>query len=340
MWQQIANFAPLKLIHMTSNKTKTIQFIRDYVFIILGLALYAFALSAFIIPEHVVTGGVVGLASLTHFAFGWNIGIVNYGVNLVLLAIAFRTVGKQFVFRTVFGATVGSLLLYFFVPLFPHPIVGGQPFMNIIIGATLCGMGLGTIFNHNGSSAGTDIVAAMAAKKTNVSFGMMMLYCDVCIISSSYFIFEQIDIIFYGLIFMVINSFTADMVINNNRRAVQFLIISKRWEDIANAINNDANRGCTLVHGTGWYTKQDVKMLLVVSRRIESVSIFRIIKAIDPDAFVTQTNVNGAYGMGFDEVKVRINKYKPQLTDQCNNPDEMLRRAYADRNKQDTNSEQ
>ncbi|MCQ2289532.1 MAG: YitT family protein [Muribaculaceae bacterium] len=312
----------------SSNKT-LIKYTRDYFFIIFGLALYAFGLSAFILPNKIVTGGIVGLASLTHFAFKWNVAFVNYGINAVLLLIAFRTVGKQFVLRTIFGATCCSMLLYFFVPLFENGVVDNQPFMCTIIGATLCGLGVGITFSHNGSSAGTDIIAAMVTKHTNISFGRMMIYCDVIITSSSYLLFKQIDIIVYGLVFMVILSYVADLVINNNRQAVQFLIISEKWEDIANSINNDANRGCTLIHGTGWYTKQDVKILLVVARRMESVNIFRIVKAIDPDAFVTQTLVNGAYGSGFDEVKVRLNKFKPEHNDECMTPDDLLQQAYA-----------
>ena len=320
---------------MSNSISKIANHARDYFFIIFGLTLYTFGLSAFIIPNHVVTGGVVGLATLTHFAFNWNVAFVNYSINIALLFAAFHTVGKQFVLRTIFGATMSSALLYFFVPLFDAPVVNEQPFMCVIIGAVLCGMGVGIVFSHNGSSAGTDILAAMVAKYTNISFGRMMLYCDVIITSSSYFIFHQIDIIVYGLVFMVIFSFTADWIINNNRQAVQFMIISERWEDIANAINNDANRGCTLVHGTGWYTKQDVKMLFVVARRYESVNIFRITKAIDPNAFITQTNVNGAYGVGFDEVKVRLKKYKPQISDECMTPEDMLKQAYAQRNDKD-----
>lgn len=323
-----------------SNIIKTIaSYAHDYFFIIGGLALYAFGFSAFILPNNIVTGGVVGLASLSHFAFNWNVALVNYGINALLLLIAYRTVGRQFVLRTIFGATCCSVLLYIFVPLFENGIVDDQPFMCTIIGATLCGLGVGTTFSHNGSSAGTDIIAAMVTKYTNISFGRMMIYCDVIITSSSYLIFKQIDIIVYGLVFMVILSYVADMVINNNRQAVQFLIISEKWEDIANSINNDANRGCTLMHGTGWYTKHDVKILLVVARRIESVTIFRIVKAIDPDAFVTHTFVNGAYGSGFDEVKVRLNKYQPQVNDECMTPDDLLKQAYANKSVQETTTQ-
>ena len=288
----------------------------DYIMIIIGLFCYCFGFSAFILPEQVVTGGVIGLASVFHYALGWNVAVVNYTINLILLIIAFRIVGKQFVVRTIFGATLASVLLFILVPLFPGKIVEGEPFMNIIIGATLCGLGLGITFTHNGSSGGTDIVAAMVAKYSNVSFGRMMLYCDVCIISSSYFLFHGLDKVVYGLVFMIVNSFVADLVINNNRQAVQFLIFSEKWEDIANAIHNEAHRGCTLLHGTGWYTKRDVKILMLMCRKYEGSHIFRIVKAIDPDAFVTQSNTVGVYGYGFDTMKIRLNKYKPNITDE------------------------
>ena len=101
-------------------------------------------------------------------------------------------------------------------------------------------------------------------------------------------------------------SYMADLVINTNRQAVQFTIFSRHWREIATAINNDARRGCTVLTGMGWYSKQEVKVLLVMCRKIESVTIFRIIKSIDNDAFVTQGNVNGVYGRGFDEVKVKM----------------------------------
>ena len=161
-------------------------------------------------------------------------------------------------------------------------------------------------FIHNGSTGGTDIVAAINAKKTNVSIGRTMLYTDFFIISSSYLIFQDPNKIVFGLIVLFLASWTADQIINTNRQAIQFTIFSPKWEEIADAINNEANRGCTVLDGTGWYSKQTVKVLLVMCRKIESVTIYRIIKSIDPDAFITQANVNGVYGKGFDQMKLKI----------------------------------
>ena len=296
---------------MTSQTRKNvIGELKDYIMIVVGLALYAFGFTAFILPEKVVSGGLAGVASLVYFKFGIPVAITNYTLNILLLMMAFRVVCKKFVIRTVFGFTVISTFFGIMQPLFPEPFVDNQPFMNIILGAIMCGMGVGVAFVHNGSTGGTDILAAMVSKRTNVTIGRTILYTDIFIISSSYLLFHSIDKIVYGFVILLIVSFVCDYVINTNRQAVQFTIISEKWEEIANAINNEAHRGCTMLHGTGWYTKRDVKLLIVMCRKIESVTIFRIVKSIDKNAFVTQANVNGVYGVGFDEFKVKLQSHK------------------------------
>ncbi|MDE5632447.1 MAG: YitT family protein, partial [Muribaculaceae bacterium] len=219
---------------------------------------------------------------------------------------AYKVVGKKFGLGTIFGATMISVWVGIFQPLFQDIRITDEPFMNIVIGGILAGIGVGLAFTHNGSSGGTDIIAAMVSKHTNVSVGRTMLYVDFFIISSSYFLFHQLDLVVYGFIVLALTSFTADMIINTNRQAVQFTIFSKKWQEIATAINNDAKRGCTVLTGMGWYSKQEVKILLVMCRKIEAVTISRIIKSIDPEAFTTQANVNGVYGKGFDELKVKM----------------------------------
>ena len=297
---------------MTDTSKKYLNLAKDYVMITLGLLSYAFGFTAFILPEKIVIGSVTGLSSLIHYWLGWNVAITYYAINIVLLIIAFRSVGKQFVLRTIIGATISTIFIGVLQPMFPNPIVEGQPFMNVILGAVLCGLGLGTVFTHGGSTGGTDIIAAMVAKYSTISFGRTMMYCDVLIICSSWLLFHSIDKIVYGLIFMVIYSVAADRVINNTRQSVQFLIISHKWQEIADNIIQEVHRGCTILDGTGWYTKADVKMVMVMCRKHESVNIFRIIKEIDREAIITQSNVNGVYGFGFDELKVRVHNKKAQ----------------------------
>ncbi|MGM9842685.1 MAG: YitT family protein [Muribaculaceae bacterium] len=297
---------------------------KDYFFIVFGIFLYGFGFSAFLNPEQVVIGGMAGLGqdvyylSMRLFGYGVPVAVTMYAVNLTLLAMAYRIVGKQFVVRTLFGATVISLMIGVMVPYFPEPFIPGEKFMNVILGSILCGVGIGLAFVHNGSTAGTDIIAAMVSKKSNISIGRTMQYVDFCIVSAVWFIVPEakLENVVFGLVTLFIVSMVADFIINTNRQAVQFTIFSPKWREIANAINNDADRGCTVISGMGWYSKQEVKMLIVMCRKIESVTIFRIIKSIDNNALVTQANVNGVYGKGFDEMKVKpTDDYKPSSED-------------------------
>ena len=290
---------------MTVDRLRLWHTFKDYFFITLGVAIYAFGFASFILPHEVVIGGLAGLSTILYFTLGIPIAIGNYACNLILLAIAFKVVGKQFVVATIFGATMISLMMGITIPLCGD-IFHLDPFLSCVIGGITSGIGIGMAFVHGGSTGGTDIVAAMVAKYTNVTIGRMILYVDMIIISSSYLIFHKIDTVVYGFIVLFMCSYMADLMINTNRQAVQFTIFSRRWQEIATAINNEAKRGCTVLNGMGWYSKHEVKILLVMARKIESINIFRIVKRIDPDAFISQTNVNGVYGKGFDQMKIRM----------------------------------
>lgn len=292
---------------------------KDYFFIILGLALYAIGFTAFILPHEVVMGGMTGVGTLVYFATGGkvSVAVTVYAGNLILLAIAYRLVGREFVLRTIFGATIISLNIGAFENFFMslgHPLIPDMS-LSVILGGILCGVGVGTIFIHNGSSGGTDIIAAMVSKVSNVSIGRTMMFVDATIVSCSLFLpFDgdfgarleaRVPIMIYGFVVTFVISYFADQVINSNRQATQFIIFSQKWEEIADAINQEARRGVTVLDGMGWYTKKDMKILMVWCRKIESVSIFRIVKSIDEKAFITQGAVNGVYGQGFDTMRIK-----------------------------------
>ena len=292
---------------------------KDYVFIIIGLVAYALGFTAFILPHAVVIGGVAGVGTLVYFATNGLIpvAVTQYGVNLLLLAMAFKIVGRTFVLRTIFGATVISLSIGVFEGYFmSQPPLIPDISMSVILGAIICGIGIGTIFIHNGSSGGTDIVAAMVSKVSNVSIGRTMIFVDMSIVLLSILLpfdgdFEariqaRVPTIVYGWVVTFIIAYLTDMIINTNRQAAQFYIFSSKWEEIANAINQEAHRGVTVFDAEGWYTKKQIKVLMVWCRKIESVTIFRIVKSVDEEAFITQTNANGVYGKGFDRLKVKV----------------------------------
>lgn len=283
---------------------------------------YGVGFTAFILPHGIVIGGLSGVGTLVYFATGGLIpvAVTQYACNLLLLAFAFKIVGKTFVLRTIFGATVISLSIGFFESIFmslEHPLIEEMS-MSAILGAIFCGVGIGLSFVHNGSSGGTDIVAAMVSKVSNVSIGRTMIFCDMLIVSLSIFLpfegdFQQriearVPIIVYGWVITFIAAYMTDMIINTNRQATQFIIFSSKWMEIADKINSEAHRGVTVMDAEGWYTKQPVKVIMVWCRKIESVTIFRIVKSMDDKAFITQANVNGVYGKGFDTMKVKVKK--------------------------------
>ncbi|MDE7080677.1 MAG: YitT family protein [Muribaculaceae bacterium] len=297
---------------------------KDYIMIIFGLLLYGVGFTAFILPHEIVIGGLSGVGTLVYFGTrGFvPVAVTQYVCNLLLLGMAFKLVGKTFVMRTIFGATIISLFIGVFENFFMslgHPIIEDIS-MSAILGGIFCGLGVGTVFIHNGSSGGTDIIAAMVSKLSNVSIGRTMIVTDMLIVTCSIFLpFEgdwgarieaRVPLIVYGWIVTFVIAYITDMIINTNRQATQFIIFSHRWQEIADKVNAEARRGVTVLDGMGWYSKKEVKILMVWCRKIEAVTIFRIVKLIDPEAFITQANVNGVYGKGFDTMKVKLKKKK------------------------------
>ena len=177
--------------------------------------------------------------------------------------------------------------------------------MACVIGASFCGGGIGIAFSSNGSTGGTDIIAAIINKYRDITLGRVMLFCDLIIISSSYFVLKDWEKVVYGYVTLYICSFVLDQVVNSARQSVQFFIISEKYEEIARHINVYPHRGATVINASGFYTGKEIKMLFVLAKKRESTIIFRLIKDIDPNAFVSQSQVIGVYGEGFDKIKVK-----------------------------------
>lgn len=279
---------------------------KDFLMIFLGVLLYSVGYTAFILPEKVVMGGVSGLSALIFYATSFSPGYSIWILNFLMLGIALKALTRKFIYRTVIGVTLLAVLVRFLQPLFiSYPLVtaGDDKFMHVLIGGVLCGAGLGLIYSHNGSTGGTDIIIALLNKHFRMSFGRAMQFIDITIISSSYLLFHSMETIVYGVAFTLIASYVCDYVVNGTRQTVQFIIISKHYKDIADVINKKIHRGVTLIEGKGWYSKQEVDILIVMARRYESQDIFNYIKKIDPDALVSQSNCQGVFGEGFDSIK-------------------------------------
>lgn len=304
---------------MSKNKAirdrKTIKYlksfyIKDYLIIILGLAFFTLGLTGFILPNKIVTGGLSGVSAIIKYGTGIEIWKMNLIINILLLVIAFRSVGKQFVIRTLIGVSLLSLMLIFgekyLQPYFEANPPISDVFLSAIVGGVFCGAGLGLVYSMNGSTGGMDIVGAMATKYFRISLSRIMLILDVAVVVSSYFILggdkTTLEKTIFGLILLPLMWQMVDIVINGARQSVQLFIFSRKYEEIATHINTEIKRGCTVVDGLGWYSQTPQKVIIVMAKRTEATSIFRLVGRIDPEAFVTKTNVTGVYGKGFDKL--------------------------------------
>ena len=276
---------------------------RDYLMIALGMILYGIGWTVFLLPNDITTGGVPGIASIVFWATGFPVQYTYFLINAVLLMLALKILGFKFSIKTIF-AVFTSLIQELTAGM--H-LLQDQPFMACVLGASFCGSGIGIAFSSNGSTGGTDIIAAIINKYRDITLGRVMMICDMIIITSSYFVLKDWEKVVYGFVTLYVCSFVLDQIVNSARQSVQFFIISKKYQEIGKEINA-LHRGVTVIDATGLYTGQEQKMMFVLAKKRQSTTIFRIINDIDPTAFVSQSAVIGVYGEGFDHFKLKKSK--------------------------------
>ena len=287
---------------------------KEYIIISLGLVIYSLGWTFFLLPYKLVSGGTAGIGAIVQYATGFPMQYTYFILNVLLLIIAIKELGMKFCIRTIYAVFALTFFLGFFKDLLAKydfnalAVLGPEAtFEACIIGACFCGMGIAMCFINNGSTGGTDIIAAIINKYRDISLGRIIMFIDIATVISSYFVLKDSELskVFYGLITLFISSTMLDYVINSNRRLIQFFIFSKRYDDISNYISVEMHRGVTLLDGMGYYTKEDIKVIVTMVRGNEANEIFRIVKEIDPNAFISQTRVSGVYGYGFDKIKVK-----------------------------------
>lgn len=293
----------LNLQVMVKDKKQNIQLIiKDYFIMLMGLSLYAFSWTLFLVPAQITGGGISGLAAVIFYSTKIPIGLTFFAINLVLVGIAMKILGASFGIKTIFSMSVLSVLFSIPQNMFPGAIINDN-FLSAVLGGMLGGVGIGLVFSRGGSTGGTDIIAMIINKYRNVSPGRIIMYCDVIIIGSSYFLVHSLDKMVYGFVSMAVVSYTLDAFLSGSNASAQIFIFSPKYEEIADFIKDETMRGVTVLDGTGWYTQQDVKVLMTIVRKKETSVLFRRVKEIDPDAFISMASVMGVYGQGFDKIK-------------------------------------
>ena len=286
-------------------KQKTFREFKEFLYITLTTAVGSFGWCAFLLPHKIPIGGISGLASVIFWGIDIPIEYTYFILNIILLLVALKVLGWRFCIRTIYTVFIFATLLTLFQRIFSAaPLLPTNPFLSCIIGGILMGFGMGVALQYNASTGGSDVIAAMIHKYRNVSLGKIILSCDLVIITSSYLALHNWENVIYGFVVLFVMTFVVDYVANGLNGSVQFFIVSDKWEEIGHKINNKVQRGCTVIDAHGFYTGKTVGMLFIIARRSESHSIYETVDEIDPQAFVSQSTVNGVYGVGFDRMKV------------------------------------
>ncbi len=282
---------------------KLINFLESYFLITVGLFIFAFGWTAFLIPSEIFGGGIVGLGALFFFAIGFPVGYTTLIANAILILIALKILGARFGINTLYGIILSSVFFIILQKYITEPLVADQ-FMAALIGGGLSGVGIGIAFANGGNSGGTDIIALIINKYRNISPGRIYVYFDVVVISLSWFLFHSIEKIVYGYVVMAVSSYAVDIWLNGSRQSYQIMIYSDLSHIIAEKISKDVKRGVTCLKGYGWYSKKDIEVVMVIARKDDKPKILKIVKEIDKNAFISIAKVMGVFGRNFEEIKI------------------------------------
>ncbi|HPR60663.1 MAG TPA: YitT family protein, partial [Prolixibacteraceae bacterium] len=272
--------------------------IKSWAIMFIGSMLFSLGWTVFLIPADINGGGISGVGALVYYLTGIPAGVIYLAINAVLVVIAIIKLGANFGAKTIVNMLLISAMLTFFQNMFSEPLIDDK-FLSAVLGGIAGGIGLGLVFSQGGTTGGTDIIASLVMKYRRISPGRVIMYCDVIIISMSWFVFHSAEILVYGYVSMWVVSYTLDAFLNGANQSAQIFIFSEKWEAIRDAIMHDNHRGVTLMDATGGYTNKPVKLVMTVVRKRETNAVFSRIMAIDPKAFITMGSVMGVYGEGF-----------------------------------------
>ncbi len=298
---------------MEKRENTILRGVKEYILITFGLLLYTLGWVVFLIPNGLVGGGVTGISAIIYYATGFPISYSFFIINTILLSVALKIMGRSFGVKTIFAIVVTTIFFKIVPGLIPVELIediaiDNGKLLSAIMGGACAGAGIAITFTQGGSSGGTDIIALMINKYRNISPGRLILMMDIIIIASSLFIptdgslGSRVAVVIYGYVLIGVTGYTIDLILSGARQSIQIFIFSRKHDEIAERITV-MGRGVTVINAMGWFTKQEGKVLMVIVRRTEINYVFRVVREIDRNAFLSVGNVMGVYGQGFDEMK-------------------------------------
>ncbi len=284
--------------------------IKEYFLMTVGMFLYAFGWIGCILPADGMGGGAAGLSLVlcmfVEHLFGWqvSIGTMVFMINALLLLVAGFIVGWKFGVKTVFSIIMISVAMNFWESVLPPEglFSGLENILQVILGGILAGSGVAICFMQGGATGGVDIVAMIINKYRTVRYGNIVMCSDFIIIGSSLLVGKTLTTVVYGYILTAVFGYTVDMIMSGNQQSNQIFIMSRKYDEITKAILEVAHRGVTLLDGMGGYTREEMKVVVVVCRKRETSDVLKVVKSVDPTAFMSIGSVAGVYGQGFQSL--------------------------------------
>ena len=272
----------------------------DLLMIALGCAIYGISLDMISVPNKLADGGLSGISLILRHFWGINMGLSTLVLNIPLILLGYRFMGKRLLAYTIWGTVSLSFFLWFWrsVPIIKQLDLEHDLFLSAISAGVLSGIGLGLVFRYNGTSGGTDIIARICQIKFGISSGKMLLFCDAVVLFAS---LSYLDIkhMMYTLLASFILSRVMDTVEQGAYSARGLLIISDKYKQIGEMIDLKLDRGFTYFQALGGYQQDEKKVIYVVVSPREIPAIKQLIRQEDPNAFVSILEVHEAMGEGF-----------------------------------------
>ena len=273
--------------------------ITDYMLILIGAALAAFALVNVLVPNSILDGGVNGISIIINNLTNFKLSLLVFFINVPFIYIGYRNLGKDFLIKTIFSILSFSLLL----ELFSHVdyVLTDDHILATIYGSVILGLGVGLVIKNGGCLDGTESLGIVLSKKTNLSVGQFVLMCNIVIFSVAGFFFG-VDRSLFSMLAYFITSRLVDMVSMELAKAKAAFIICEDGSKMSNQIFNKIGRTCTYLEGSGLISgKKDI--LYCVLTRIEVFELKKIVLAEDQSAFITISDVSEIIGNHIKKTK-------------------------------------
>ena len=283
------------------------QFIKkelyNSLFITIGAIIDGFALNCFLIPNHMIDGGMTGIAMMLSFLTKQNLGLILICINIPFVFLALKKLGKLFVAQTIYAVLILSLSVNIFRN---HPATDDLLLATIFGGLGL-GIGVGLILKHHAALDGTEILSLRISKKIGFSVGEIIMFFNIFIYAASAFIFGP-DKAMYSILVYFIGYKVIDMIIEGIDESKSVTIISDKSKAIGESIMKNLDVGITYIHGKGGYSGVDKTLIYCIISRLEITKIKELVKKIDPTAFLAVETVHEVEGVKLKTKQIRIKK--------------------------------